>query len=71
MQLYRAALWGIALLKQNVYLIAEDGNLWDSLGEVYFLTKDKGNSIKSFLKAIEIKTKTDCYWCKNATKRLQ
>ena len=63
--------WGLALLKLNVNLFADDGNLWDSLGEGYYLTKDKDNAIKSFKKAIALKPGTNCYWCENSTKRLQ
>ena len=63
--------WGIALLKLNVNLFADDGNLWDSLGEAYYLTKDKEKAIMSFKKAIELKPETNCYWCENSTKRLQ
>lgn len=63
--------WGIALLKLNVNLFADDGNLWDSLGEAYFLTKDKDNAITCFEKALELKPENNCYWCENATNRLQ
>ena len=63
--------WGLALLKLNVNIFADDGNLWDSLGEAHYLTKDKNNAIKSFKKAIELKPETNCYWCENSTKRLQ
>jgi len=62
--------WGLALLKLNVNLFADDGNLWDSLGEAYYIIKDKDNAIKSFKRAIELKPETNCYWCKNSTNRL-
>ena len=63
--------WGLALLKLNVNLFAEDGNLWDSLGEAYYLLNDKDNAIESFKKALELKSETNCHWCENATNRLQ
>lgn len=63
--------WGIALLKLNVNLFPKDGNLWDSLGEAYFLINDKENSIECFKKALELKPETNCHWCENATNRLQ
>ncbi|MER3319551.1 MAG: serine hydrolase domain-containing protein [Allomuricauda sp.] len=63
--------WGIALLKLNTDVFPEDGNLWDSLGEGYYLVNDRPNAIKSFQKAIELKPETNCYWCENATKRLE
>ena len=63
--------WGIELLKLNVSLFPNDGNLWDSLGEGYYLLNDKDNAIESFKKAIELKPESNCYWCENSTKRLQ
>lgn len=63
--------WGLALLKLNVILFADDGNLWDSLGEAYYLLNDKDNAIESFRKALELKSETNCHWCENATNRLQ
>jgi tetratricopeptide (TPR) repeat protein len=63
--------WGIALLKLNLNIFPDDGNLWDSLGEGYYLLNDEENAIESFKKAIELKPETDCYWCENSTKRLQ
>nr|WP_288933970.1 serine hydrolase domain-containing protein [uncultured Allomuricauda sp.] len=62
--------WGVALLKLNTDLFPEDGNLWDSLGEGYYLLNDKPNAIKSFKKAIELKPGTNCYWCENSRKKL-
>ena len=63
--------WGLALLKLNVNLFADDGNLWDSLGEAYYIIKDKDNAIACFEKALELKPETNCYWCENSANRLQ
>ena len=63
--------WGIALLKLNVNLFPEDGNLWDSLGEGYYLLHDKDNAIESFKKALELRIEPNCYWCENSSKRLK
>jgi len=63
--------WGIALLKLNTELFPEDGNLWDTLGESYFLINDTVNSLKSYKKALELKPESNCYWCDNATKRIE
>jgi len=63
--------WGIALLKLNLNIFPDDGNLWDSLGEGYYLLNDKDNAIESFKKAIKLKPESNCYWCENSTKRLQ
>lgn len=62
--------WGVALLKQNVKLFPDDGNLWDSLGEAYYLLDDKKNAIKSFEEALKLKPEENCYWCENSTTRL-
>ncbi|MDF0714880.1 serine hydrolase [Muricauda sp. 334s03] len=63
--------WGISLLKLNASLFPDDGNLWDSLGEGYYLINDKDNAIKSFTKAIELRPETNCYWCENSAQRLE
>jgi tetratricopeptide (TPR) repeat protein len=63
--------WGIALLKLNVDLFPKDGNLWDSLGEGYYLLNDKDNAIESYEKALELEPAANCYWCENTTKRLK
>ncbi|MEY8849234.1 serine hydrolase [Psychroserpens sp. XS_ASV72] len=65
------SLWGIELLKLNTVMFPNDGNLWDSLGEGYFLLKDKENAILSFKKAIDLRPIENCYWCENAEKRLK
>ncbi|MBO0330850.1 serine hydrolase domain-containing protein [[Muricauda] lutisoli] len=63
--------WGISLLKLNTHLFPDDGNLWDSLGEGYYVLKDRANAIESFTKAIELGSDTNCYWCENGKKRLE
>jgi len=62
--------WGIALLKLNVNLFTNDGNLWDSLGDAYYIIKDKDNAISCYKKALELEPEINCYWCENSTKRL-
>jgi len=63
--------WGLELLKLNVQLFPNDGNLWDSLGDAYFMYKQKENAIKAFSKALEMKPKENCYWCKNSQSKLK
>ena len=63
--------WGIALLELNVRLFPGDGNLWDTLGEGYYLLGDRENAIASFKKALELKTEDDCHWCENASTRIR
>ncbi len=62
--------WGIELLKLNTELFPNDGNLWDSLGEAYYLINDKDNALLSFKKALDLKTATNCHWCPNTSSRL-
>jgi len=62
--------WGMALLELNVSLFPEDGNLWDSLGEGYYLIGDRDNAIAGFEKALELRPSRHCYWCDNSEMRL-
>ncbi|MCG6190025.1 hypothetical protein [Maribellus maritimus] len=58
------------LLKLNVQLFPDDGNLWDSPGEAYFTYKQKDNAIVSFQKALALKSEENCRWCEDSSKRL-
>jgi CubicO group peptidase (beta-lactamase class C family) len=62
--------WGLALLRLNTDLFPEDGNLWDSLGEGYFLVNNKVKAIESFEKALELSPEDHCHWCENSRRRL-
>jgi tetratricopeptide (TPR) repeat protein len=44
----------LVVFKENVKLFPNDSNSWDSLGEVYFAMKDKGNALKAYRKALEL-----------------
>ena len=46
------------------------GNLWENLGEAYFLNNQKELAKTNFEKAIALKDAENCYWCENATNRL-
>lgn len=63
--------WGIELLKLNIELFPNDGNLWDSLGEAYFLVNHKDNAVFSFKKALDLRPATNCHWCLNSSNRLK
>ena len=63
--------WGLELLKLNVQLFPDDGNLWDSLGDGYFNYVQNENAIKAFSKALELKPEKNCYWCKNSLEKLK
>lgn len=63
--------WGLQLLKLNTELFDNDGNLYDSLGDAYFTYNQKENAIKAFTKALELKPKSNCYWCENSQNKLE
>ena len=58
--------WAVPLLKLNVELFPDDGNLWDSLGEAYKKRGEKELAIQSFEKALLLKPEGKCSWCANS-----
>lgn len=62
--------WGIALLQLNTKMFPNDGNLWDSLGEAYYLLNDTDHASESFEKALELRPENNCHWCENSKNRL-
>ncbi|CAM1344503.1 serine hydrolase [Tenacibaculum amylolyticum] len=46
--------WAVALFEKNVDLYPNDGNLWDSLGDIYKANNQKEEATKSYKKAIEL-----------------
>ena len=67
----KEAAWGLELLKLNVELFPNDGNLYDSLGDGYFNYHQKENAIKAFNKALELRPDNNCHWCKNSLSKLK
>jgi len=63
--------WAIKLLRINVNLFPDDGNLWDSLAEGYIKTNQPMLALKSFNKSLELAPKNDCNWCNNARDQIQ
>ena len=61
----------IALLLLNVELYSDDGNLWDSLGEAYFIKGQYAPAKQAFTQAIKRKPAENCFWCDNSTTRLK
>ncbi|AXR05026.1 serine hydrolase domain-containing protein [Salinimonas sediminis] len=61
----------ISVLKLNVERFAEDGNLWDSLGEAQLAAGHLEAAKQSFVKALVKAPQTQCYWCANAQDKLQ
>jgi len=62
--------WGLELLKLNTELFPNDGNLFDSLGDAYFIYDHKENALNAFSKALELKPKNNCSWCENSQNKL-
>ncbi len=44
----------IKVFQENTRLFPKDANAWDSLGEAYFINKDRRNSLKAYKKALEL-----------------
>jgi len=63
--------WGLELLKLNVQLFPNDGNLYDSLGDAYFEYNQKENAIQVFTRALELKPAENCHWCENSQSKLK
>jgi tetratricopeptide (TPR) repeat protein len=63
--------WGLELLKLNVQLFPNDGNLWDSLGDGYFEYGQQENAMNAFSKALELKPENNCNWCKNSQEKIE
>jgi len=63
--------WGLELLKLNVQLFPNDGNLWDSLGDAYFEYDQQENAMNAFSKALELKPENNCNWCKNSHEKIE
>jgi CubicO group peptidase (beta-lactamase class C family) len=63
--------WAIALFEINTRLFADDGNLWDSLGEAYLADRQYSSARESFRTALELGAmSSDCFWCENSRNRL-
>ena len=44
----------LIVFQENVKLFPGDANSWDSLGEAFFVSRDKENALKSYKKALEL-----------------
>ncbi|MCW8875585.1 MAG: serine hydrolase [Kangiellaceae bacterium] len=62
--------WSIELLQHNTLLFANDGNLFDSLGEAYLNDGQSENAAVSFQTALKLGKKEDCHWCENSQLKL-
>ena len=63
--------WGIELLKLNALRFPDDGNLWDSLGEAYYLYELYQEAAVCFEKAFKLAVNSNDHWRGNSEKRLK
>ena len=62
----------IVITELNTHIFPDDGNIWDTMGDVYFATKQNEKAIDSYKKALELKPENDdCYWCDNSSSQLK
>ncbi|MDC3333645.1 serine hydrolase [Candidatus Marinimicrobia bacterium] len=64
--------YAIVITELNTQLFPDDGNVWDTLGDVYLATKQNEKAIYSYKRALELKPENDdCFWCDNSTSQLK
>lgn len=62
----------LVIAKINTQLFPEDGNIWDTMGDIYYINNLKQKAVDSYKKALELKPVTDdCFWCENSENRLK
>ena len=62
----------IVITELNTHIFPDDGNIWDTMGDVYFAAKQNEKAIDSYKKALELKPENDdCYWCDNSSAQLK
>lgn len=64
--------YAIIIAELNTQLFPNDGNVWDTMGDVYLAAKQNEKAIYSYKKALELKPENDdCFWCDNSTSQLK
>ncbi|CAM4153182.1 MULTISPECIES: serine hydrolase [Flavobacterium] len=64
--------YAIVITELNTELFPLDGNVWDTMGDVYLAAKQNEKAINSYKKALELKPKDDdCFWCENSLEQLE
>lgn len=64
--------YAIIITELNTQLFPNDGNVWDTMGDVYFAANQNEKAKDSYKKALEFKPENgDCYWCDNSTSQLK
>ena len=62
----------IVITKLNTQLFPDNGNIWDTMGDVYFAAKQNEKAKDSYKKALEFKPENDdCFWCDNSSSQLK
>ncbi|MDA0864428.1 MAG: tetratricopeptide repeat protein [Bacteroidetes bacterium] len=61
----------IVITELNSRLFPDNGNIWDTMGDVYFAAKQNEKAKDSYKKALKFKPENDdCFWCDNSTAQL-
>lgn len=62
----------LIISKLNIQLFPDDGNIWDTMGDVFLANNQNEKAIESYKKALEHKPKgEDCFWCENSQDQLE
>lgn len=62
----------IVITELNTQLFPDNGNIWDTMGDVYFAAKQNEKAKDSYKKALEFKPENDdCFWCDNSSSQLK
>ena len=61
----------VVITELNTQMFPDNGNIWDTMGDVYFAAKQNEKAKDSYKKALEFKPENDdCFWCDNSTAQL-
>ena len=62
----------VSITELNTQLFPDDGNIWDTMGDVYLAAKQNEKAIMSYKKALELKPVSGaCFWCDNSISQLK
>lgn len=62
----------IYIAKLHTELFPDDGNIWDTMGDIYFNAKQNDKAIESYQRALELRPdEGDCFWCENSQGKLK